>query len=260
LTVQLQSERDDDIGRLFRGFNQAVANLRLMIVEVGHAITAAASAATQISSASEELAAGTQEQAAQAHEVAAAVEQMVATVVENARTAGQVTHAVEESQETARQGGVVVASTAAKMESIAQRTADVAAAVERFAASSEQIGAIVEVIDGIAEQTNLLALNAAIEAARAGEHGRGFAVVADEVRKLAERTSQATKEVTTIIGRLQADTAEAVAVTTRSKEGVRQGITLAEEAGTALQRIVDQAQGTSNLITQIAAASEEQSS
>ncbi|MHB9041660.1 MAG: methyl-accepting chemotaxis protein, partial [Melioribacteraceae bacterium] len=132
--------------------------------------------------------------------------------------------------------------------------------VQTLGKSSDQIGEIVQVIDDIADQTNLLALNAAIEAARAGEQGRGFAVVADEVRKLAERTTKATKEIATMIKQIQKDTEGAVQSMSRGTEEVEKGKVLADKAGQSLKQIISGAQDVVDMSTQVAAASEEQSS
>jgi methyl-accepting chemotaxis protein len=259
LTVRLTSERDDDIGRLFGGFNRAVEGLSSTLRDVGAAVEQTAQAAARISASSDELASGASEQSAQARGAAASVDQMVSTVSENARTATQVAQTVEESLRTADAGGAIMERTERKMHELDTQTSETQSAVTRFAASSAQIGHIVQTIDEIAEQTNLLALNATIEAARAGEHGRGFAVVAEEVRKLAERTTGATEQVTGLIAKLNEETSEAVSLMTRSKGSVEEGRQLAEEAGETLRRIVAQAQQTSAMIAQVAAASEEQS-
>ena len=131
--------------------------------------------------------------------------------------------------------------------------------VQHLSTSSEQIGDIVRVIDEIADQTNLLALNAAIEAARAGEQGKGFAVVADEVRKLAERTSVATQEISEKIKRVQVDTSNAVKAMNTGTSRVKEGISLAREAGDALDEVVESAASGAGMVVQIAAAVEEQS-
>jgi methyl-accepting chemotaxis protein len=125
--------------------------------------------------------------------------------------------------------------------------------------NSEKIGNIVGVIDDVADQTNLLALNAAIEAARAGEQGRGFAVVADEVRKLAERTTASTKEIASMVKNIQEDTGKAVGSMEVSAKEVSSGVTLANQAGSSLQEIVHEAKGVQEMVQQIATAAEEQS-
>jgi methyl-accepting chemotaxis protein len=259
LTVSLQPEGEDAISMLYAGFNRAASNLRGMMREVNEAVQAAASAATQISASSEQLASSSEEQNAQSTEVAAAVEQMVRTIVENSRNATHVAEAARRSEAVATEGGSLVRQTAEKVEEIGTLAARTTEAIDRFAASSKRIGAIVDTIEEIADQTNLLALNAAIEAARAGDQGRGFAVVADEVRKLAERTTSATKEVASIVAQLHTETGAAVRAMAEGKSSVSQGIDLATEAGNALERIQKTVNSSADMINQIAAASEEQS-
>jgi len=261
LSVGLAVENKDDlIGKLFTGFNNVVGNIRNIISKVTEAVQATASAANQISSSTEEMAAGAQEQSAQATEVAGAVEQMTKTIYETTKNTGQATEASKNSGKVAKEGGKVVEETIHGMNRIAEVVKKSAETVQALGKSSDQIGEIVQVIDDIADQTNLLALNAAIEAARAGEQGRGFAVVADEVRKLAERTTKATKEIATMIKQIQKDTSGAVESMEQGTKEVEIGKQLAEKAGTSLQEIIHGAELVVDIVTQVAAASEEQSS
>jgi len=236
----------DSVGRILR--------------EVSEAVHATASASNQISSSTEELAAGTQEQSAQTGEIASAVNQMTATIVQTTRHAGEAASTAKQAGDNAKKGGEAVEKTIEGINKVAKVVIRAAGVVDELGKSSEQIGEIVQVIDEIADQTNLLALNAAIEAARAGEQGRGFAVVADEVRKLAERTTKATKEIANMIKKIQVDTKEAVTSMNEGTKEVEVGITLAQGAGEALQQIIEAVVKVSDIINQVAAASEEQSS
>ena len=259
LTVRLEAEKDDEIGKLFSGFNRALENMCRMIQQVSEVVSSTASAATEISSSTQQLAAGAEEQSAQADEVAAAVEQMSRTIVENSRNAQQTAESTASSGAIATEGGEIVQRTVEKIQQIAKVVSQSTLTVEKLGKSSTQIGEIVSVIDDIADQTNLLALNAAIEAARAGEQGRGFAVVADEVRKLAERTTQATHQIAGMIKTIQSETQDAVQAMNRGNEEVIEGITLTDHAGVALDNIVSSTQGVVDMVNQIAVASEEQS-
>ncbi|GAB5520740.1 MAG: hypothetical protein RhofKO_29910 [Rhodothermales bacterium] len=259
LTVSLAAERDDEIGQLYAGFSDAVGNIRELFAKVQRSVDETVATAVQISSAAEELSAGAQEQSAQASEVAAAVGQMTTTIVTNANTTSATAEVSAQNGEAAKVGRDVVTQTVQKIQTIARVVGQSAETVERLGVSSQQIGEIVSTIDEIADQTNLLALNAAIEAARAGEQGRGFAVVADEVRKLAERTTAATKQIAEMIKMIQAETNEAVKSIQQGTQEANSGIILADKAGAALNQIVEHADETVGLITQIASATEEQS-
>lgn len=260
LTVNMKIEKDDQIGKLYEGFNKSVYNIGNLISKVTEAVQATASASTQISSSTEEMAAGAQEQSSQATEVASAVEQMTKTILETSKHTSMAAEASKNAGEVARGGGKVVDETIRGMERISEVVRKSAETVQELGNSSNQIGEIIQVIDDIADQTNLLALNAAIEAARAGEQGRGFAVVADEVRKLAERTTKATKEIAAMIKKIQKDTVGAVESMQQGTEEVQKGKELARKAGTSLNEIITGAQKVVDIITQVAAASEEQSS
>lgn len=243
----------ESINNLAESFSNALS-------EVSSAISATASAGTQISSSAEEMAAGAQEQSAQTSEVATAVDEMTRTILDTTKNASLAAEAAKKAGHIAIEGGNSVKETIEGMNKVAQVVEKSAQTVQELGKSSDQIGEIVQVIDDIADQTNLLALNAAIEAARAGEQGRGFAVVADEVRKLAERTTKATKEIANMIKQIQKDTSEAVLAMTSGTVEVEKGKQLADKAGNALEEIIKGTQQVVDMITQVAAASEEQSS
>lgn len=261
LTVTVTPPKsDDDVSLLFKGFNKSVDNIKNMLMRVTEAVAAAASASTEISSSSEQMAAGAQEQSTQANEVASAIEEMTTTIVETSRNSMNASAKSTEAKKIALEGGNVVSETVRGMNRIAEVVNSAAVTVKKLGKSSDEIGEIIQVINEIADQTNLLALNAAIEAARAGEQGRGFAVVADEVRKLAERTTKATKEIAEMIKQIQNDTTGAVTSIEQGTEEVENGRKLAEKAGGALKLIIQASEEVQDLVTQVATASEEQSS
>lgn len=259
LSVQLNTDDQNEIGRLFDGFNRAVEKIEEMMLEVQQVVEKTADASSQINSSSEELSIGIKSQAMQSADAAAAVEEMTRTIVHTAQNttfaAGQAT----ESGKTAREGGEIVRQTVEKINQIAETVINSTATVEKLGDASAQIGEIIMVIDDIADQTNLLALNAAIEAARAGDQGRGFAVVADEVRRLAERTTEATKKIAQMIRIIQNETENAVNAMKKGSSEVTAGIELADKAGNALEKIVSSADKVVEMVQQIAAANEQQS-
>jgi methyl-accepting chemotaxis protein len=206
------------------------------------------------------MAAGSQEQTTQSEEIARAVEQMAKSIAVNSESAGEAAHTAEKAKGAAEQGGKVVLDTVSGMKQIANVVRESAGTIQNLGKSSDQIGEIIGVIEHIADQTNLLALNAAIEAARAGEQGRGFAVVADEVRKLAEQTTKATKQIAGMIQQIQSDSHGAVRTMANATKQVDEGIVLADHAGASLQEIVEISNKVTHMVTQIAVANEEQSS
>ncbi|MCX6136016.1 MAG: methyl-accepting chemotaxis protein [Ignavibacteriales bacterium] len=260
LNSQFNSDQKDEIGDLQRSFDKFTGSLRETLTKVMETSGAVASACSEISSSTEQMAAGSQEQTSQAAEVASAVEEMTSTIVENAKTASLTAETARKAKQAAEQGGAVVVETVNGMKRISDVVSQSAQTVQDLGKSSDQIGQIIGVIDDIADQTNLLALNAAIEAARAGEQGRGFAVVADEVRKLAERTTKATKEIAGMIKQIQTETKRAVEAMGQGTAEVENGKQLADKAGASLGEIVEISQKVTDMIAQIAAASEQQSS
>jgi len=259
LTVRIKSEYKGDHQLIKNSINSVGESLNKALLDVSEAVAATASASNQISSSTEEMAAGASNQTQQTAEVAGGVEEMTKTILENTKNATHAADAAKEAGDKAKEGGRVVTETIEGMNKISDVVKKSAETVQELGKSSDQIGEIVQVIDDIADQTNLLALNAAIEAARAGEQGRGFAVVADEVRKLAERTTKATKEIATMIRQIQKDTNNAVQSMEEGTKEVDRGKTLANKAGDSLYEIVNASQKVLDIIAQVAAASEEQS-
>ncbi len=257
---RLDFKNRDEMGMLGGAVNKMKDNLSVIISNIGTTSSNVADTAVQLSSYSTKMVHGAENQSSRTTDVAGAMEEMSATVIEIVRNSQTAAESAKLAQDTAVNGGEVVSMAVQGMMTVAATVKSSAATVETLGKSSEEIGGIVTVINDIADQTNLLALNAAIEAARAGEQGRGFAVVADEVRKLAEKTTKATKQIADMIQTIQNDTR---GVMTSMNEGTRQaesGVRLANDAGEALKQIVSSVQKVTNLVSLIASAAEEQSS
>jgi methyl-accepting chemotaxis protein len=257
-TLSMQGNYKGDHAKLKSSINSLVEALNNLVYEISEAANNVSQSAISISQTTDTISAASHEQSSQVDEVAAAMEEMARTITENSTNAATTAEYANNNGKIAEEGGHVVANTINKMREIAEVVNQSAKNIERLGQSSTQIGEIISVIEEIADQTNLLALNAAIEAARAGEQGRGFAVVADEVRKLAERTTEATKQISTMIKGIQAETSEAVHVMHKGNEEVSEGISLADNAGVALQEVVNSTKNVLQMINSIAASSEEQ--
>ncbi len=259
-TVKVNGDYKGDHQLMKNSINTVIESLEKTLKNINEAVEATASAGTEISSSTEEMAAGAQVQSSQTTEIASAVEEMTKTILETSQNSSRSAEAAKSAGAIAKEGGTVVNQTIEGMNRIAEVVRKSAETVNALGKGSDQIGEIVQVINDIADQTNLLALNAAIEAARAGEQGRGFAVVADEVRKLAERTTKATKEIAVMIKQIQKDTNGAVDSMKKGTEEVEKGKALADQAGKSLKEIITGVEQVVDMSMQVAAASEEQSS
>lgn len=258
LTQKVETETDDEVGHLAGTFNEMTDNLSGMIKKINEASMRLASASTQLSATSEQISKGAADQDSQVSRVAAAMEEMSASIQEVAGHSAEAARSSEEAAGIARNGGGVMRNAVDKIEKISRSTNETATMVDALGRSSNRIGEIIAVINDIADQTNLLALNAAIEAARAGEQGRGFAVVADEVRKLSERTTKATKEIAEMIKTIQHDTSLAMEAMAEGGTEVNEGLGLVQDAEAALGVIVNRVGQVSEMVRRIAAASGEQ--
>ena len=249
----------DEIGSLTRAMNEMLASLRGVIQEVRESATDVAAGSEQISRSASEVAEGMDRQMSGIEQISAAMSEMAASVREVATSSVLAAESAEESAVKAESGGEVVRGVVERMERISRAVSAGAESVAELGRQSGQIGEIIAVINDIADQTNLLALNAAIEAARAGEHGRGFAVVADEVRKLAERTQVATEQVRQTIFAIQGETQAAVGRMDSGTMEVNQGVELTTQAGVSLESIVSNAEQVTSQVRSIAASAEQQS-
>jgi methyl-accepting chemotaxis protein len=257
--ADIETDSHDEVGEAVCALNSMKNNLHSVVENIAATAERIASAGHELASTATEQSAAaatqtdrTSQVAAAMHELSATVDQVSASAHDAAQTAGQAT-------ETARSGGEVVASSVANMRAIAGAVSAAAGKVAELGKSSDKIGEIVAVIEDIADQTNLLALNAAIEAARAGEQGRGFAVVADEVRKLAERTSRATHEIASRIRTIQSETKTVVQAMEVGSSQVEEGVIATEKTGESLQEIIRVNDCVRDMINQIAATTAEQS-
>ncbi len=254
LTLRLPAKSNGAIGKLFAGFNATIEAIQQAVVQVAHAVAQTGHLSSQISSNAAQMISGVREQERQTAQVAKATRQMNTIITANTRLAATAAEEAAQANADAKEGGVIVQRTVTGMNTIAEVVTTSAQTIQTLGKSSEQIGDIVRVIEEIADQTNLLALNAAIEAARAGEQGRGFAVVADEVRKLAERTQEATKQIVETIAFIQRNTESAVRVMNQGTGEVEQNKLAAAESAQALERIIQRTTAVADIITQLAAA------
>ncbi|NLS12686.1 methyl-accepting chemotaxis protein [Vibrio sp. SM6] len=259
LTCHVETQSTDEIGAMAQNYNQAVIRTRQVLNEVLETTQQVVARGNTITEANEAMATELTQQSNQIAEMVTAFDQSAASIQEVALSSAQATTSGQAAGDSASVGGEVVQNTIIGMHQIEQAVSASAQSVTELGRRGAEIGDIVIMINGIAEQTNLLALNAAIEAARAGEAGRGFAVVADEVRALAERTTAATQEISTSIEAIQTETRLAVERMDAGTTHVQQGMTLAEQAGARLSDIVTNSLSVAQMIDSIAAAAEQQS-
>ena len=251
-------EGKDEVSTLQQAFVAMQDRLRTMIGEIRASAEQLVGAADNISAASVQLSASAQEQSSSASSMAATVEELTVSINHVSDNAVEAHAQSSESGRQSSEGGSVIQETLSRMNLIAQTVEASAGQISELDSHAEQISSIVSVISGIAEQTNLLALNAAIEAARAGEQGRGFAVVADEVRLLAQRTGNSTQEITEMVKRIQSGTREAVGQMEVGVQQVKGGVTLAQQAGEAIVNIRQSSGDVVRMVDQISLALREQ--
>jgi methyl-accepting chemotaxis protein len=244
LTENIKIRSKDEVGQLAASVNDMLDRFRLLIGGILTTSHSVAAASEQISASTEQIASGSTTQAGNAQTIIELFKELSSAINNVAKTAEEAAELANQTTRTALEGGNAVSISVDGMNKISEQ-------MGRLEQDSNKIGEIIEVIDDIAEQTNLLALNAAIEAARAGEQGRGFAVVADEVRKLAERSGEATKQITLIIKGMQHNTKESV-------DSVADGLAKSIQTGKAFDNIVSMVNNSAQKVTEIAAASEQQ--
>ncbi|MGL5214743.1 MAG: methyl-accepting chemotaxis protein [Aeromonas hydrophila] len=248
----------DELGQLGAAIDRMQGALADLVSEIAGSVSQLSSAVEEVSAISEQSATGMARQQSEVSQVATAMNEMQSTVFEVARNTTDAMSAAKDASRTSTQGNQVVRSAISSIEEVSVKIEQAGAVVQQLEQDSNNISMVLDVIRGIAEQTNLLALNAAIEAARAGEQGRGFAVVADEVRSLAQRTQNSTAEISKMIEVLQERTAEAGSAMQLSRQQMQESVGLAREAGSSIDTINGAVTQITDMNTLIATATEEQ--
>ncbi|APQ12922.1 methyl-accepting chemotaxis protein [Pseudomonas oryzihabitans] len=260
LTAQVTVTRQDELGVLQSAMQRMTGNLRELIRELRDGVVQMASAAEELSAITEQTRAGATAQKVETEQIATAMHQMSTTIGEVARNAGQASTAAREAALKTREGNLTVGQVVGQIEDLAQEVDTTQITMESLKQDADRIGGVLDVIKAVADQTNLLALNAAIEAARAGEAGRGFAVVADEVRGLAQRTRSSTDEIATLIGSLHDSTDRMSTALERNIQLTASSVDLSRQAGVMLGSVSNAVDEIQSMNEQIAAAVEQQSS
>ena len=259
LTSETRVTRRDELGVLQKGIQDMAGTLRTLISGIRDSATQIASSAEELSVVTEQTSTGVGKQKVETDQVATAMHEMSATVQDVARNAELAAKAANDAESEARQGDRVVTEVVAQIERLAGEVTRSTEAMTQLEHESNKIGSVMDVIKAVAEQTNLLALNAAIEAARAGEAGRGFAVVADEVRTLAQRTQQSTEEIEELVAGLQSGTQRVASSLNSSHALAGNSVDMTRKAGAALSSINKGVSNIQSMNQQIAAAAEQQS-
>ena len=260
LTQRIDYQSTDEMGELIQAVNDMLGKMQESLRSIQADMRQADVAASSLAASAGDVAQSAAQQSNSSASMAAAIEEMTVSITTVSDGAQQTHLLADESEKISIEGGQIIDQTATEMTRIAESVVEASRVIESLGQASQQISAVVQVIKEVADQTNLLALNAAIEAARAGEQGRGFAVVADEVRKLAERTTSSTSEISSMIEKIQQAAGNSVNEMQRVVKQVELGQTLAKDAGERIHGIRDAAHRVTNAVTEISVALKEQSS